>query len=380
MTIATRRDGVARDTDARLAIVDTDVHHGPLDRVKAFGPFLSRTDRQRLADYGLGGGAQLYQMDGGFRGWRADLGSLEGGIPPRSVGAVTWDPDTTRTQLLDAFDLEIAILTGGPLYGVQTAMPDVDFATALCRAFNEWTARTWIESDRRYRYTIAISTQDPEAAAAEIDRLGEDPRACGVMMPTGGMRPFGHRLYRPIHEACARHHLPIAMHFIGGRSQVTSAAYPSYYIEARFARPLSYQVQIASFIFEGVFDRHPNLKLALLEAGFNWVPAYTWRLDGRWQGLRHQTPWVKKAPSEYMLENVRFSSQPIEDPEPKVALGQILDWIGADRTLMFSSDYPHFDWDSPAQAFAEVAPALRRRILGENARATFRLEARAEQA
>jgi predicted TIM-barrel fold metal-dependent hydrolase len=373
MTVTAGRRDRAGAATAPIATVDADVHHGPLDRVAEFGPFLSATDRDRLADYGFGGGAQLYQMDGGFRGWRADLESLEGGIPPRSVGAVTWDPDTTRRQLLDAYDIDVAILTGGPLYAVQTGMPDVDFATALCRAFNQWSAATWLESDRRFRHTIAISTQDPEAAAAEIDRLGADPRVCGVMMPTAGVRPFGHRLFRPIHEACERHRLPIAMHFVGGRSQVTSAAYPSYYIEARFARPLSYQVQIASFIFEGVFDRFPNLKLALLESGFNWVPAYTWRLDAQWAALRRQTPWVKRPPSEYMLENVRFSSQPVEDPDPKPALAQILGWMRADRTLMFSSDYPHFDWDSPAQAFTDSPPELRRRILSENARATFRL-------
>jgi predicted TIM-barrel fold metal-dependent hydrolase len=337
------------------------------------GPYLTRTERRRLAEYGFGGGAQLYQMDGGFRGWRSDLESLSGGIPPRSVGAVTWDPDTTRHQLLDAYDVETAVLTGGSLYTVQTLMPDVDFATALCRAFNEWTAATWLTSDNRFRYTMAVNTGDPDAAAAEIDRLGGDPRVCGVMMPAAGLRPFGHRIYRPIHEACARHGLPIVMHFIGGRAQVTSAAYPSYYIEARFARPLVYQVQIASFIFEGVFDRYPGLKLGLLESGFNWVPAYTWRLDAQWAALRSQTPWVKEPPSTYLLENIRFSSQPVEDPDPKPALDTVLDWMHAYRTLMFSSDYPHFDWDSPSQAFLEQPAALRRRILSENARETFRL-------
>jgi predicted TIM-barrel fold metal-dependent hydrolase len=373
VTIAGERRAPAANRETPIATVDADVHQGPFDRVAELGPYLSKTHRQRLADYGFGGGGQLYQMDGGFRGWRSDLDSLSGGIPPRSVGAVTWDPDTTRRQLLDAYAVEVAILTGGPLYAVQTATPDVDYATALCRAFNEWTRATWLASDRRFRHAIAINCGDPEAAAEEIDRLGDDAGVCAVMMPTGGLRPFGHRLYKPIHEACVRHRLPIVMHFIGGRSQVTSAAYPSYYIEARFARPLSYQVQIASFIFEGVFDRHPGLKLGLLESGFNWVPAYTWRLDARWEALREQTPWVKRRPSEYMLDNVRFSSQPLEDPDPKSALDTILEWMHADRTLMFSSDYPHFDWDSPEQVFLEQPVELRRRILGDNARATFRL-------
>jgi uncharacterized protein len=357
----------------RAGTVDTDIHHGPLDRLEALRPYLSRAYQERLADYGFGGGGQLYQMDGGFRGWRADLASLAGGIPPRSVGAVTWDVEVTRRQLLDECAIEIGILTGGPFYAVQTVLPDVDYATALCRAFNDWTVATWLEADKRFRYTIAVSTQDPPAAAAEIDRLAGERQVCAVMLPAAGIKPFGHRSFGPIHEACARHGLPLAMHFVGQRYAPTSAGFPSYYIESRFARPASYQVQLTSFIFEGVFERYPGLKLAMLESGFNWVPAYLWRLDAQWERLRHQTPWVRKRPSDYIFDQVRFSSQPIEDPGTKQGLAPILEWMRAERTLMYSSDYPHFDWDNPREAFTEVSPQLRSRIFSGNARETFRL-------
>ena len=68
-----------------------------------------------------------------------------------------------------------------------------------------------------------------------------------------------------------------------------------------------------------------------------------------------------------MFENVRFSSQPIEDPETKEGLAPILDWMQATRTLMFSSDYPHFDWDDPSQAFS-TPQELRERVFSANAR------------
>lgn len=353
----------------RLAIVDTDVHHGPIDRVAALGPHLSRTHRRRLADYGIGGNGDLYAMNGGLRGWRADM---LGGVPDRSVGAVTWDEATTRAQLLDSFGVELAILTGGFIAGVS-GLPDVDYGTALARAFNEWTRTDWLDADPRYRLVLQVCASDPETAAKEIDRLAGDDRICGVVMPTSSPRPYGQRFYRPIHEACARHGLPITLHLGGTPTQPTPSGHPTYYIESRFARPSNYAIHLTSFIFEGVFDRLPNLKVCSIESGTNWVPAWMGRMDAAWRALGHETPWLTRAPGEYVREHIRFSSQPLEDPETKEGLAPILEGMHAERTLMFSSDYPHFDWDDPNESFKGIEGDLRQRIFSENARDTYRI-------
>lgn len=353
----------------RLAIVDTDVHHGPMNRVEAMGPHLSDTHRRRLTDYGIGGNGDLYAMNGGLRGWRADM---LGGVPDRSVGAVTWDEGQTRTQLLDACGIDIAILTGGFIAGVSN-LPDTEYGTALARAFNEWTREAWLDRDPRYRLVLQCCASDPAAAADEIDRLAEDPRICGIVLPTSSPRPYGQRFFRPIHEACARSGLPITLHLGGGSAQPTPSGWPTYYIESRFARPSNYATHLTSFIFEGVFDRYPSLKVCSIESGTNWVPAWLGRMDAAWQALGDRTPTLRRAPSEYVREHIRFSSQPLEDPETKEGLAPVLDSMYADRTLMFSSDYPHFDWDNPAESFKGVEEPLRRRVFSETARDTYRL-------
>ena len=212
-------------------------------------------------------------------------------------------------------------------------------------------------------------------AAAEIDRIGARPDVVAVLMPGGAPRPFGHRFYHPIYEACARHNLTVAVHFgaegIGSNPAPTPAGYPSYYAESRFARPSVYQAHLASFIFEGVFERFPTLKLAILEAGFAWVPAYLWRMDADWKGLRYQTPWVKRLPSEYVWEHVRFASQPLDEPASRDALPHLIAWMQGERTLMFASDHPHWDWDDPRDTFASLPASLRQRIMGANALDAF---------
>lgn len=373
MAIDTARDArIAGEggAAASVSIIDTDVHHGYREKSDLY-PYLPQIYRERLADYGFGGGGGGYANNGGLRGRRADAYDPN---DPGDDGTTALDVDKVRTQLLDGAGVDLAILTGAQLYSAS-AMPDVDYASALCRAFNDFTIEHWLAADDRFRFALAVCAQDPAGAAREIERLGGHPGVVAIVMPCGATRPYGNRFYRPIYEACTRHNLPVALHFNGEGAGInpapTAAGFPSYYVEIRQARPSFYQVHLASFIFEGVFETFPTLKLALLEGGFGWVPAYRWKMDADWKGLRHQTPWVKRLPSEYLREHVRFASQPIDEPDRPEALPHLIEWMDGDRTLMFASDYPHWDWDDPARTFTTLPAELRRRIFVENARETF---------
>ena len=371
-TVERTEETAQRTRPTAMRVVDTDIHHAH-GKVSDLNPYLSKMYQERLADYGMGGGGLSYAYNGGVKGFRAD--ALEDGkAPAGGVNAV--DPQRVRTQLLDGCGIAIGILTGGPMYGVASGT-DLDYANALVRAFNDFTIEHWLSTDDRLRYAMAVNAQDPAEAAREIDRIGADPRIVAIMLPCGAPRAYGHRFYQPLHEACARHDLTIALHFgaegAATNPAPTAAGYPSYYIQGRLARPSFYQAHLCSFIFEGVFERFPTQKVALLEAGFGWVPAYVWRMDSDWKGLRYQTPWVKRLPSEYVYDHIRFGSQPMDDPEPASAIVDVVRWMQGERTLMFATDYPHWDWDDPAQSFLMLPPDVRQRIFYENARETFGL-------
>jgi predicted TIM-barrel fold metal-dependent hydrolase len=127
-----------------------------------------------------------------------------------------------------------------------------------------------------------------------------------------------------------------------------------------------------SFICEGVFVKYPDLRLILLEGGISWIPPLLWRLDADWKLLRDEVPHLTELPSTYFRRNVRLSSQPIEEPESVDQLLETWALVDAEHTVMFSSDYPHWDSDDPYAALpAEMPASWKRRIYWENARELF---------
>ena len=89
--------------------------------------------------------------------------------------------------------------------------------------------------------------------------------------------------------------------------------------------------------------------------------------------MRAEVPHLTRAPSEYVREHFWFATQPIEEPENPAHLTDIIDWLGWDR-LVFSSDYPHWDFDDPRYTFKiNLTEGQRARVFRENAKALYRI-------
>ena len=137
-----------------------------------------------------------------------------------------------------------------------------------------------------------------------------------------------------------------------------------------------FQSQVMSLIVEGVFDRFPDTRVALIESGWTWVPSTMWRIDKEWKGLRRDTPWVKRRPSDYIRDHIRLTTQPTDAPKHNDIdqLNQIIDQLGSEDILMYASDYPHNHGVDPG-AFLDAVESdeLKQKILHDNAKQFYRL-------
>src|SRR5207248_50761 len=126
---------------------------------------------------------------------------------------------------------------------------------------------------------------------------------------------------------------------------------------------------LVSLICQGVFEKFPTLRVVLMEGGVAWLPALLWRLEADYKALRMEVPWVKRLPSEYVRERVRFTTQPLDQPPQPRQLTQLLEMVDGRHLLMFASDYPHWDFDDPTQL--PLPGAWKRAVYEENARAFY---------
>lgn len=365
-------------TGQALGIVDCDVHPHFRRGVGELAKYMPEAWRRRLGMGNVGDWTKdipattftipfnmLYINSAGAM--RRDTIPADGS-PPAS------DPRMVVEQLLDPYGIDRAVLIGGNILGLG-ALPDPDMAAAVASAFNDWLADVWLSADARFRGGIVVAPQDPQKAAAEIERVAGRPGMAQVYLPLTNIL-MGERHYYPIYAAAARHGLPVGIHpnsvdgvFRTGPGLAGGTF--TYYTEWHTALTQVFQSNVISLIAHGVFETFPDLKVIVHEGGFGWLADTMWRFDKNWQALRDEIPWVKRPPSEYIRDHVWFTTQPFIEPKNKAHLLQLFEMIDADQNLLFSSDYPHWDFDNPLRVFQPVPETTRRRILVENARVVY---------
>jgi predicted TIM-barrel fold metal-dependent hydrolase len=273
-------------------------------------------------------------------------------------------PQLLAEQALDPFGARFAICNC--LYGVQATFSE-DLGAAMARAVNDWIVREWLDRDDRLRASIVVPQQNPELAAAEIERCAVDRRFVQVLLLVSGELPLGRRQNWPIYRAAEKHGLPVGIHAGSSfRHPPSALGWPSYYLEDYVSQAQGFAAALNSLVTEGVFVRFPGLKVVLIESGVTWLPASLWRLDKTWRGVRSETPWLEQRPTETVREHVRLTLQPFDAPPTARQLEILLEQLGSDRMLLFSTDYPHWHFDGDAALPTDLPPDLVRKICIDN--------------
>jgi predicted TIM-barrel fold metal-dependent hydrolase len=343
--------------------IDCDIHPA-VPGIKSLLPYLPGHWAEAAVDQGfVDMEPALYPVNSPITArpdWRPKTGSGKAGA----------DLTQVREQALDAFGSTIAICNC--VYGVHLLF-NRDMAAAFATAVNDWIAHEWLAKEPRLRASIVVPLQAPDRATEEVERLAPDRRFVQVLMPVSAEMPLGKPFYWPIYAAAERHGLPIGIHAgTMSRHPTTALGWPSYQTEDYIAQAQAFQTATASLVAEGVFVKFPDLKVVYLESGFTWLPACLWRMDKYWKGLRKEIPWVDRPPTEIVRDHVRLTLQPIDAPPDGDVLERLFDQLGSDELLLYSTDYPHWQFDGTDVLPTSLSRSLARKIQIDNPRATYR--------
>ncbi len=218
--------------------------------------------------------------------------------------------------------------------------------SAVCRTYNDWVAE-FCSADRvRLKAIAMLNVDDVADAVDELERTAK-LGFVGAMMPEYPVedRRYDHPDYEPLWSAAAALNMPLSLHTATRRVRSNSALGERTVRDAsrRATKVFLPAISMCDMIFSGVFERHPDLRLAIVEFELSWVPYVLTNMDYTYRERNAEALYRFKGdtlPSDFFTRNVSLSFQEDE-------VGIVLrDRIGVDR-MMWGSDYPHSESTFP---------------------------------
>jgi len=385
--------------DNGTLVVDADSHFTePPDLFTRVAPaeFLDRVPRVEQVD-----GVPHWVFDGhvltqatmacviGRNGQKAsaDLGLNQWVIDDIHVGA--YDP-AVRLKVLDECGIDAQVIfpstigLGGQDLGM---IDDAVLCKLVIELYNDQMAEIQAESGNRLLPMPLMPAWDVDTCIAEAKRVAA-LGARGVNMTSDpqdlGAPDLANRAWDPFWETCTDLELPV--HFHIGASVTSMGFYGQYPWESH---PMDTKLAIGgtllfignarvvtNLILSGIFDRFPDIDMVSVESGCGWIPFILEALDYEMsENAPDELKQMKKMPSEYFRSNM-YATFWFENNRNK--LPDLIDAVGEDR-ILFETDFPHptclypSPLDTVESKMATLPVGVRAKIMGENARALYRV-------
>ena len=278
-------------------------------------------------------------------------------------------------EVLDQGGLETTVLY--PTAGLSVGfIQEPEFAAAFCRAYNDSIAAEYLRVSGRFKAVALLPLQDVGAAVEELRRAASELGMVGAMLPADGPFLLGKPAYHPIYAEAQRLDMMVAPHATGSlRGRGLDEYLFDCLIQAHTLSHSGAQMrQMTSMVFEGVHEKYPELRVAYLEAGCTWVPYWMDRMDEEFEFRgKAEAPLLTKKPSEYIKkESVFVACEPEEQLLPEAAR------IIGENSILYASDFPHWDGSYPQSLFEfeareDLSPDQKRQILIDNPKRLYKL-------
>jgi len=296
----------------------------------------------------------------------------------------TWWSPETRLQEMDRYgwDIQVLLPTGNNgNFAYRVALQDLALGAAMCRAYNNWAHEYCSVNAKRLKFVAVLPGSDVGEMVKEARRAVDLLGAVSVRNP---VLPAGRWLHEPEYEAlwelACELDFPISAHgeyrsyrfqpfrkLEAGRRESLELALRG--LDHALGFPCDNMVTLGHFIFAGILERFPNLRLAILESNAGWLPFWLCRMDDHTHGrnsVMGKPEHLSMLPSEYFMRQCAVAC----DSDEKT-LGSVAEYLKGEN-IVWNTDYPHPDAIEPAKALPEfdahsMSEQAKAKILWDNA-------------
>lgn len=246
-----------------------------------------------------------------------------------------WEPHARiADQDRDGISAEVLY----PSVGMEVCnIPDVELKQACMDAYNLWLAEYCDPYPDRLIGLAQTAMRTPEDGIRDLQRI-KAMGFKGVMMPgKPGLADYNDPMYDDFFEAVCDMDMVCSFHILTS-GEGLQQGFRGSKINSFMSIVCGNQDLMSMFVFDGIFMRHPRLKIVSVEADGGWIPHFMYRMDHAYNRHRH---WMRgreleQQPSAYFREHIYFTFQ------DDYTAFMFKDHMNVER-MMWANDYPHSD-------------------------------------
>lgn len=358
----------SRKSIKEMTVVDIDVHvmnPKPVRKAKAAymsPPYSEVMDPDVQTVGGSAGDGAMVEIPGQWQG--APLGAKD------DIGIINPETDI-EAQLVEEFGVDVPIINMGAR-GVDGYGND-EMVVEAQRATNNVLLDRFLDENEDYLGVATVATSQPDKAAEEIDRMANEEQIVGLYTNSNTTNPpLGNSRYNVMYEAAEDNGFSFVLHSPGsagtGHLPYLPREYEVFLPTHTVSHPASHMINLISIIYEGVPARYPDVNFIWTESGLGWAAYMMGRMSREWGERRFDAPLLDQSPEAYIRSNCYFGNQPIGEYAQPTLIHNIIDIIGAE-SIVFASDFPHFDFDYPEMTdkyYGPLSNEERERIFAGN--------------
>ena len=279
-----------------------------------------------------------------------------------------------RLAAMDVEGIEIAYIFPSKVLGLMPALRSSAFALEVARAYNDWAAAYCAPEPHRLRPVAVVPQQDIVLAVEEAERVHALGFGAIMLRPnTVADMNVDDPAYDALWATCQERDLAVTFHEGFGVAKIprigterTRNTMQGHMVSHVF----EHMTAVMLLITGGVMERFPGVRFAFMESGATWAPFWLNRMDDHAEQFSKDGGGLPEKPSTYFKRQCFLG---VEASDPLLTV--LIDY-GLEDTLLFCSDFPHFDAHFPGAVRAltdrdDVAADVKRKLLSVNARRLY---------